>query len=230
MFVKERFERCLDLYLAPRVRKNRLNIDPTSLLPKLPRPEELKPFPTVCQTIFRGHEGRVRSVAVDPTGCWLASGGDDGSVRVWELLTGRQVWSARLSAEDAVNVVRWRPTKDTMILAAAAGEDVFLAVPPVADPELELASREVLDAGFGYAVNGAKPNGTDGAKEAAGKWSRPGARLEDDGVLLQVTVRSLPKVISWHRRGDHFCSVSPSGQRSSVAIHTLSKHVSPADI
>jgi len=28
-FVKERFERCLDLYLAPRIRKNRLNIDPS---------------------------------------------------------------------------------------------------------------------------------------------------------------------------------------------------------
>ena len=40
-FIKERFERSLDLYLAPRVRKNRLNIDPASLLPKLPRPEEL---------------------------------------------------------------------------------------------------------------------------------------------------------------------------------------------
>src|SRR6478752_4429083 len=33
-FVKERFDRCLDLYLAPRIRKNRLNIDPNSLLPK----------------------------------------------------------------------------------------------------------------------------------------------------------------------------------------------------
>jgi len=48
------------------VRKNRLNIDPNSLLPKLPSPDELKPFPTVQQTIFRGHEGRVRSVAIDP--------------------------------------------------------------------------------------------------------------------------------------------------------------------
>jgi hypothetical protein len=55
-----------DLYLAPRVRKNRLNIDPNSLLPKLPSPSELKPFPTVVQTVFRGHEGRVRSVAIDP--------------------------------------------------------------------------------------------------------------------------------------------------------------------
>jgi ribosome biogenesis protein ERB1 len=77
-FVKERFERSLDLYLAPRVRRSKLNIDPESLLPKLPNPEELKPFPTTCAAIFRGQEGRVRSVSIDPLGIYLASGGDDG--------------------------------------------------------------------------------------------------------------------------------------------------------
>lgn len=225
MFVKERFERCLDLYLAPRVRKNRLNIDPSSLLPRLPKPEELKPFPTVCQTIFRGHEGRVRTLAIDPTGSWLATGGDDGTVRVWELLTGRQVWSVKLSSEDAVDVVRWRPTKDTFIVAAAAAEEVYLMVPPVVDPELERVSREVVDAGFGYAASGKAQSTTIENKEPAAKWTRPGTRLEDEGVLLKITVRSPVKVISWHRRGDHFCTVSPTGQRSAVAIHTLSKHL-----
>ena len=223
-FVKERFERCLDLYLAPRVRKNRLNIDPNSLLPKLPRPEELKPFPAVCQTLFRGHDGRVRSIGIDPSGCWLATGGDDGTVRVWELLTGRQVWSVSLNAEEAVNCVRWRPTKNTAILAAAAGEDIFLMIPPVLDPESEKTNREILDAGFGYAATG-QQNSAPPGKEPAGKWARPGAKLEDEGVLIRITVRSTIKVISWHRRGDHFCTVSPSGQRSSVAIHTLSKHL-----
>merc|ERR1712000_767923 len=147
-FIKERFERSLDLYLAPRVRKNRLNIDPASLLPKLPRPEELKPFPTVCSTLFRGHDGRVRSLAIDPSGIWLASGGDDGTVRVWELLTGRQLWSAKIGDDEAVNVVRWRPGKDAVILSAAAGEDIYLLVPPIVDPETEATSRELLDAGF----------------------------------------------------------------------------------
>ncbi|EOO04326.1 putative eukaryotic ribosome biogenesis protein 1 protein [Phaeoacremonium minimum UCRPA7] len=226
MFVKERFERCLDLYLAPRVRKNRLNIDPSSLLPKLPKPEELKPFPTVCQTIFRGHEGRVRTLAIDPTGSWLATGGDDGTVRVWELLTGRQVWSVKLNSEEAVDVVRWRPTKDSFIVAAAAAEEVYLIVPPVVDPELERVSREVVDAGFGYAASGKAQSTTVENKEPAAKWTRPGSRLEDEGVLLKITVRSPVKVISWHRRGDHFCTVSPTGQRSAVAIHTLSKHLS----
>jgi ribosome biogenesis protein ERB1 len=224
-FVKERFERCLDLYLAPRVRKNRLNIDPASLLPKLPRPEELKPFPTVCQTTFRGHDGRVRSLNIDPSGCWLASGGDDGTVRVWELLTGRQIWSVRLSTDEAVQTVRWRPTKGTAILAAAAGEDIFMMIPPVLDPETEKESRAILDAGFGYATSGQIHANTQPGKEPAAKWARPGTKLEDEGVLVRITVRSTVKVISWHRRGDHFATVSPSGQRSAVAIHTLSKHL-----
>nr|5EM2_A Chain A, Ribosome biogenesis protein ERB1 [Thermochaetoides thermophila DSM 1495]5EM2_C Chain C, Ribosome biogenesis protein ERB1 [Thermochaetoides thermophila DSM 1495] len=202
-------------------------IDPNSLLPKLPSPDELKPFPTVQQTIFRGHEGRVRSVAIDPTGVALATGGDDGTVRVWELLTGRQVWSVKLNGDEAVNTVRWRPTKDTFILAAAAGEDIFLMIPthPSVTPALDQASRDILNAGFGHATNGKQQANLPPGKEPPGKWARPGTRLEDEGVLLRITVRSTIKAISWHRRGDHFATVSPSGQRSSVAIHTLSKHL-----
>lgn len=224
--VKERFERCLDLYLAPRVRKSRLNIDPTSLLPKLPRPEELRPFPTVASIEFSGHEGRVRSVSIDPTGQWLASGGDDGTVRVWGLADGKQQWTVKLSSDEPVDAVRWRPGRDASILSAAVGEDIFFMVPSFGNPELEQASRDILDAGFGYATNGKQLTTADGArKDPPGKWARPGTRLEDEGVLLKATVRSPIKTINWHRRGDYFCTVSPSGQRSAVAIHTLSKHL-----
>ncbi|CZR61171.1 probable Ribosome biogenesis protein erb1 [Phialocephala subalpina] len=227
-FVKERFERSLDLYLAPRVRKNRLNIDPASLLPKLPKPEELKPFPTVCSTLFRGHEGRVRSLAIDPSGNCLASGGDDGTVRVWELLTGKQLWSAKIGDDEAVNVVRWRPGRDAVILSAAAGEDIYLIVPSVPDvnPKMEAASKELLDTGFGYATNATQALTANGQKkEPVAKWTRPSSRLQDEGVLIKITVRTTVKVISWHRRGDFFSTVSPTAQRSAVAIHTLSKHL-----
>lgn len=225
-FVKEKFERCLDLYLAPRVRRNKLNIDPESLLPKLPSPDELKPFPTTCAAIFRGQEGRVRSVSIDPRGVFVASGGDDGYVRIWELLTGRQVWNAKLSDEDAVDAVRWRPGKDSAILAAAAGETIYLVVPfAILSPDVEQSSREVLDAGWGYAASKASTTNGMPTKEPPAHWSRPGQRLEDKGILVQATVRSGVKVIHWHRKGDYFATVSPRGQSSAVAIHTLSKHL-----
>ncbi|KAL9577355.1 MAG: hypothetical protein Q9203_007497 [Teloschistes exilis] len=223
-FIKEKFERCLDLYLAPRVRRSKLNIDPESLLPKLPNRNELKPFPTTCATIFRGHEGRVRSLAVDPSGVWLASGGDDGTVRVWELLTGRQLWHVKISSEEAINVVRWRPGTDSVIISAAASEDLYFIVPPIVSPELETHSHSLIDAGFGYATS--NPSSTDSAKKSpAVQWTRPSPRLLDAGVLLKTHLRSTIKVISWHRRGEYLTTVSPSGQTSAVAIHTLSKHL-----
>ncbi|OJJ49557.1 hypothetical protein ASPZODRAFT_128044 [Penicilliopsis zonata CBS 506.65] len=228
-FVKEKFERCLDLYLAPRVRRSKLNIDPESLLPKLPSPEELKPFPTTCATVFRGHKGRVRSLSVDPSGVWLATGGDDGTVRVWELLTGRQLWSVKVSDEEAVNVVRWRPGKEAVVLAAASGDDIFLAVPPIVDPETEKASLELLDAGWGYAAPNPALSAADANKTTTPpQWIRPSSTLTEAGVCAVIPLKYVVKSISWHRRGDYFVTVCPgSSTPASVAIsiHTVSKHL-----
>ncbi|PGH19142.1 ribosome biogenesis protein ERB1 [Polytolypa hystricis UAMH7299] len=228
-FVKEKFERCLDLYLAPRVRRSKLNIDPESLLPKLPSPEELKPFPTTCATLFRGHKGRVRSLAIDPSGVWLASAGDDGTARVWELLTGRQLWSVKLSDEDPVNVVRWRPGKDVVVLLAASGDDIYIMVPSILDPETESRSLEIVDAGWGYAATAPTLKTADGArKPSPAQWSRPSSSLAESGVCAMISLGYTPKSISWHRRGDYFvsvCSGTSTPVSLAIAIHTLSKHL-----
>lgn len=51
-FIQERFDRCLDLYLCPRQRKMRVQLDDESvLLPKLPRPRDLQPFPTTLAIV-----------------------------------------------------------------------------------------------------------------------------------------------------------------------------------
>ena len=44
-FIKERFDRCLDLYLCPRVRTLRYNMPSEDLIPSLPNPRDLEPFP-----------------------------------------------------------------------------------------------------------------------------------------------------------------------------------------
>ncbi len=66
--IQQRFQRCLDLYLCPRVKKKKLNIDPDTLVPKLPDPSLLKPFPTNISIVYEGHEASVISVSVSISG------------------------------------------------------------------------------------------------------------------------------------------------------------------
>ena len=87
-FLKERFDRCQDLYLCPREMRVRVPDTAAELLPELPDLEELKPYPTAECVRFVGHTGRVRSVDINSTGALLVSGGGEGVVKVWELQTG----------------------------------------------------------------------------------------------------------------------------------------------
>jgi ribosome biogenesis protein ERB1 len=50
-FIKERFDRCLDMYMCPRQRKMRVQVDPLDLLPKLPKPKDLQPFPNTLSIV-----------------------------------------------------------------------------------------------------------------------------------------------------------------------------------
>ncbi|CAI4217025.1 unnamed protein product [Parascedosporium putredinis] len=190
--------------------------------------DSLRKVPAYMDFTKERFERCLDLVSVSPTGDWVASGGDDGTVCVWDL-NGHLEYRVKLSSDEPVDVVRWRPTKDTLIIAAAAGDDVFMIVPDIGVDSVLDNSRDVLDAGFGYATNGKQMTGgmtADGQrKDPPAKWARPGSRLEAQGVLLKATLRSTVKVLSWHRRGDFFCTVSPNGQRGAIAIHTLSKHL-----
>ena len=81
--IQERFQRCLDLYLCPRIKKKKLNIDPDTLIPKLPDPKLMKPFPTSVSIIYDGHEGPVLSISVSISGEYLATGDQTGMLIIW---------------------------------------------------------------------------------------------------------------------------------------------------
>ncbi|KAL3697695.1 hypothetical protein R1sor_011771 [Riccia sorocarpa] len=218
-FIKERFERCLDLYLCPRTRKKRINIDPESLVPKLPKPKDLQPFPTTFYLEYRGHTATVSSLSSSPSGEWLASGSYDGSVRLWEVQTGRcrKVWAMG----SPVKHIAWNPNPQISILAIAVEQDVVLVNTGVGLEEEEANLVTLLSL--------VKKPKSDDEETPLGKWKHDeelkGLRLRHQHVVYSV---------AWHYKGDYFVTVAPDDILSSglppialsVLVHQLSKQQS----
>lgn len=84
--VREHFERCLDLYMCPRMTRKKTHVaDPNSLIPELPSPNDLKPFPIKISIDFDFHTTCVRSISISQCGRYLASGDEDHNVVIWEI-------------------------------------------------------------------------------------------------------------------------------------------------
>lgn len=109
-FIKERFNRQLDLYLAPRVQRAKLNIDPKSLIPKLPSPSSLRPFPTYKSLAFSHSGSFARCISLSPNGAWVVSGDDNGVVSMWEVNVGREVKRWKFASK--IGSIEWCPRTD----------------------------------------------------------------------------------------------------------------------
>lgn len=235
--VQERFQRCLDLYLAPRVRRQRLDIERAEdLLPQVPSPRELRPFPTHTDVLY-AHVGRVRTVAPDPTGTWLLTGADDGLVRLWDLALGRCVASWDMNAGVArvdhgpVYCVAWAPTRQYALAAVASAGRVSLLAPPMCAPRGD-AVPAAQAAAAAFATTAPDATAAHGAR-----WARPSEAERAAGVCVHVHLSAargtkvealVPKQVAWHPRADYFATVCPDAGPHAVLIHQVSKHRSQA--
>ncbi|CAE6085501.1 unnamed protein product [Arabidopsis arenosa] len=206
--LKESFDRCLDLYLCPRVRKKRINIDPESLKPKLPSRNDLRPYPDSCYLEYKGHTGKVTTISTDYYGQWIASGSTDGSVRIWEVETGRclKIWQF----DEAIKCVAWNPLSGLSILAVAMGRDLVILNTELDTDEEQEYIKELLHLG-----NVIEPNASVAAI----------ARWLPDEKYGGIMIRHFKNVssIDWHRKGDYLSTVMASGETRGVVIHQISK-------
>ncbi|XP_027339383.1 ribosome biogenesis protein BOP1 homolog [Abrus precatorius] len=208
--MKESFERCLDLYLCPRVRKKRLNIDPESLKPKLPNRKELKPYPITCYIEYKGHEDAVTSISLEASGQWMASGSSDGTVRIWEVETGRCL--RRWEVGEPVNCVAWNPLPDIHILAVSVGQDVLILNTCLGDGEEQKRIEELLW------IDSSTASDDSGNKAPSVSWLK-----DDKHGGLRLRHFKTVTAVEWHRKGDYFSTVMPAGESRAVLIHQLSK-------
>jgi ribosome biogenesis protein ERB1 len=247
-FIQERFKRCLDLYLVPRALRQRMNVDPDSLLPKLPSPKDLRPFPTRIAVSYDGHTGMVRGVAVDASGQWIATVAGDKTLRIWEISSGRCFRCVEF--EDTATAVAWNPNHH--ILAVAANQTMYFLDPglekkaPVpaesADgaggkPAPTAASLLVYKdvptgktAAAGAEDNDEKVDAADGAKARAVRWQPvpEDSTFYKNGFRIMLKTDGDVQQLVWHHKGNYCAAVSPKAHAPSnqCIIHALAQQKS----
>eukprot|EP01060_Flectonema_neradi_P021151 TRINITY_DN2868_c0_g4_i1.p1 TRINITY_DN2868_c0_g4~~TRINITY_DN2868_c0_g4_i1.p1 ORF type:complete len:739 (+),score=137.78 TRINITY_DN2868_c0_g4_i1:49-2265(+) len=235
--LRERYQRCLDLYAFTRREKQKVDIVPDSLLPDLPKPEELRPYPQKLAFVYKGHTAPVRSVSVNHNGQYLATACDDHFARIYEVNTGRLVSKYNLRAP--VSHVAWNPNPMYNILAAASDKIIHLivntscATGPVNEASVEYLKKGDKEATAEDAMQiVSEMHGEDDASDL-GKQEDLDAEIHDPdapekdlvewveqtesqklGIVLKAVHHHKIVNFAWHHKGDYFATLCPRDKMS----------------
>ena len=142
--IREHFERCLDLYLCPRLLRKKVNVtDPSKLIPELPSPNDLKPFPVQVSIEFNFHQTTVRTIAVSPNGLFLASGDESHNLVIWNTRSGKIVRQYRLPNK-IIDTIEWCPTIDQCLLAVTNEDQVHLVAPELFRKDVNRRTKDIF--------------------------------------------------------------------------------------
>jgi len=86
------------------------------------------PTTGTCRHTLTGHTDIVNVLAIAPDGTWLASAGNDNTVRIWHAFMGRPCAALRVGYP--LTVARW--TSDSGIAVGGHRGPYFLKIHPAA--------------------------------------------------------------------------------------------------
>jgi len=178
--VKESFNRCLDLYLCPRIAKQTIQVKPASLLPQIANPTALRPFPISTSTIFSAKKHEIISISVDTWGELLATGASDCTLRIWEISSGRCLSSTKLEAP--VVCVSWRPGISQQIAACSDREVLIVSVHKLPCFLTPLETRNRSESGHE-------------------SW------ISNQSGALSIFHANPVRSLTWHAKGDYFSTL-----------------------
>lgn len=198
--------------MCPRQTKMKVQVNPEDLIPKLPKPKDLQPFPTTQAIVYKGHTSFVRCISVESSGQFLASGSDDHTIRIWEIATARCLCT--LPVDDVVKDLAWCPNSSICLLAVVVKSKILLVNPGVGDKQLVSTTDNLLN----EFVESNQPD-----DNSLVKWEKALPESYNLGFRLTLHLQKDASRLSWHGKGDYFATVLPQGENCSVLIHQLTK-------
>lgn len=143
--LQEQYNRCLQLCLGIRKEKHvnkqvQLDLQTLLQLNKLPSNQEYKPFPDTFHLTFQAHTNCVTSISVSPSGEWIATASNDGTVRFWEVATGfcLRTWVFH----EPIHCIAFNPLIDRPLLAIGLSTGILIQYHGFGSISLEQKMRE----------------------------------------------------------------------------------------
>jgi dipeptidyl aminopeptidase/acylaminoacyl peptidase len=169
--------------------------------------------------LLRGHTRHVNTVAWSPDGRWLASGGNDLTVRIWDPTDGATVRT--LSHDDDVTAVAWSPDGGRL---AVGCEDETIRI---CDPKDGSTVRTLTGHSDWRAAVAWSP---DGRRLAAG--GREGPRIWDPHTgALVLALTDNTETVAWSPDGRQLAAVGTGytvrvwDTETGALVRTLTGHV-----
>ena len=231
--IEEELERCCDLFLSARTIRKKLDLKENDVLPDLPKPEELRPFPTKECMVYKGHESSIRDICCDPNGNVLISADNGNLVFFWDISTGKI--TTKFDLKEKVRKININ--KFLKLIVICTETHIFFILPRYLEKKYK---EEILTLVKEKIYPKIIENKTTKEEEKESNkdnnnitindsfvWHIPksDSKKEKQGILFYMKwTQGVIKNLVWHNKGDYFGTLSKNSQgKTQVYIHSLTK-------
>ncbi len=229
--IEEELERCCDLFLSARTIKKKLDLKENEILPDLPKPEELRPFPTKECIVYKGHESSIRALCCDPNGNVLISADNGNLVFFWDIPTAKII--TKFDLKEKVRCIKINKFLHLVVICTVS--HVFFILPRYLEKKYKNEVNEIIKNKIYPKIEENFPKTRKNETEEDNNrtvndsfiWKIPkkNSKKEKQGILFYMKwTQGTIKDIVWHNKGDYFGTISKNMQgKTQVFIHSLTK-------
>ena len=232
--IDEELERCCDLFLSTRIIRKKMDIKESDLLPDLPHPDQLKPFPTKETIVYKGHNSSIKAICVDSFGNILISADNGNFVHFYDVLTGKII--CRIDFKEKVKKIVINDFMHLIVICTIT--HIYFILPKYLEKKyrseiLNIVNDKIkpliiqklsLNQNNEKEENEEEKNKT---KNDSFIWKIPkeNSKKEKNGILFYLKfTQGTVNNITFHIKGDYFSTLSKNASgKPQVYIHSISK-------
>jgi ribosome biogenesis protein ERB1 len=228
--IEEEMERCCDLFLNARTIKKKINLKESDIMPDLPKPEELRPFPTKETILFKGHSSSIKALCCDPNNLNVLISADNGNfIHFWDIKTAKII--VRFTLKEKVHMINYNKFLNLVVICTVS--HIFFVLPAYLGKNQKENIMNMINEKIYPLIQNKENNNIQDNKDSnvtindAFVWKIPkqNSTKSKNGIVFYMKwIQGTTKKIEWHSKGDYFATLSKNSQgKPQIYIHSLTK-------